>query len=69
MKMKRTIYADRDGMVSQLQNQQMQARANAMMTSLPKYRRQFWEGKAEGLQSAIRMLQDWAGENEPETGE
>lgn len=64
--MKRTIYADRDGMVSQLQVERQQAQADAALPGIPRHRREYWRGRAEGLGLAIKMLQDWAGEDEPE---
>lgn len=65
---KRTVYADKDGIVSRLQNERQQSQASAGLATLPRYRREFWRGKAEGLEVAIRLLQDWAGEEEPEPG-
>lgn len=64
-KMKRTIYADRDGMISQLQVDRQQAQAIAALTYIPRYKREYWRGRAEGLEVAIKMLQDWAGEESP----
>jgi hypothetical protein len=64
--MKRTIYADKDGMISRLQVQYQAAKDNVGTPNMPKYRRMFWAGKAEGIESAIRLLLDWAGETEPE---
>lgn len=63
--MKRTIYADRDSMVSQLQNARQSALDIAALAGTPRYRKQFWTGKAEGLSYAISLLRDWAGEEEP----
>lgn len=64
--MKRTIYADRDGMISQLQNAQQAALGNKDLAGMPKYRRMWWGGRAEGIGFAIALLRDWAGEEEPE---
>jgi hypothetical protein len=66
MKLKRTIYADRDEMVSRLQVERVQAQADAALTYIPRYKREYWRGRAEGLDLAIGMLRDWAGEEEPE---
>jgi hypothetical protein len=64
--MKRTIYADRDGLISQLQNARQAALGNKDLARLPKYRKMWWGGRAEGLDYAISLLQDWAGESMPE---
>lgn len=66
MKLNRTIYADREGMISQLQTDRDQAQANAETESLLRYRREYWRGRAEGLNLAISLLRDWAGEEEPD---
>jgi hypothetical protein len=66
--MKRTIFADKDGIISQLQVLRKTALDNKDLASMPKYRRMWWDGQADGLRSAIRLLEDWAGENEPEIG-
>ncbi len=64
--MKRIINADRDGLVIALQNERLAALDNAALTDVPRYRRMRWEGRAEGLAFAIKLLQDWTGDEEDE---
>lgn len=69
MRLKRTIYADKDGLYSQIMVERTAASGNAGLSSLPKYRRQYWLGRANGLEWAANIIRDWAGEHEPEPRE
>ena len=64
--MKRTIYADKDGMYNRLMAEWVQATEASEMKGLPRYKLEFWRGKAEGLRFAANMISDWAGEEEPD---
>lgn len=69
MRLKRTIYADKDGLYSQIMVERTAAAGNAGLSSLPKYRRQYWLGRANGLEWAANIIRDWAGEHMPEPGD
>jgi hypothetical protein len=69
LRLKRTIYADKDGLYNQIMVERIAASGNAGLSSMPKYRRQYWLGRANGLEWAANIIRDWAGEHEPEPGE
>lgn len=66
MSFTRTIFADKDGMYSQLMVDRDHALTNASLEDLPRYKRQYWKGLAHGLEKAARLIQNWQGEQMPE---
>jgi hypothetical protein len=69
MAITRTIYAGKDEIYSRLMIDRDHALEIAASERLPRYRRTYWMGKAEGLQVAARLVRDWAGteKNRPES--
>ncbi len=63
--MKRTVYADKDEIYSRLMAERTAALGNKELKSIPKYRKMWWGGRAEGLEWAANLIRDWAGEEEP----
>lgn len=61
--MKRTLYSD--NLISDLRAQLEAALVLRELPKTPRYRREWWNGRIDGLKSAIRLLEDRAGETEP----
>lgn len=66
MKLTRAVYGTKDQIIAQLQVEQQQAEADSKLSNILVKRREYWRGRAEGLDLAIKLLRDWAGEEEPE---
>jgi hypothetical protein len=64
--LKRTVYGDKDDIYERLITEQGTAHRNSLSTASPRYLREFYRGRAEGLEYAAHLIRDWASETEPE---
>lgn len=64
--MKRTIYADKDEIYNRLMAEAQTAKDNSLLTTIARYRQEYWKGKHDGFVHAAAIIRDWAGEEEPD---